>query len=64
MKRIYILIFVLLVTGFVRSDASATREQDPVVVNAKSIALKLENSRVRVIEATLLRIRPACSFAA
>ena len=53
MKRIYILIFVLLVTGFVRGDAGVTRAQDPLVVNPKSIALKLENSRVRVLEATL-----------
>jgi quercetin dioxygenase-like cupin family protein len=53
MKRIYLLMFVLLVTGIVRGDASVTREQDPLVVNAKTIALKLENSRVRVLEATL-----------
>ena len=53
MKRISILIFVLLVTGFVRSDARVTRAQDPLVVNSKSITLKLENSRVRVLEATL-----------
>jgi len=53
MKRIYLLILVLLTTGFVHGDASVTRAQDPLVVNAKSIALKLENSRVRVLEATL-----------
>ena len=53
MKRIYVVIFVLFVTGFVRGDASVTREQDPLVVNAKTIALKLENPRVRVLEATL-----------
>jgi quercetin dioxygenase-like cupin family protein len=53
MKRIHILIFVLLVTGFVRGDALFTLAQDPLVVNSKSIALKLENSRVRVLEATL-----------
>ena len=53
MKRIYILIFVLLLTGFVRGDAGVTRVQDPLVVNSKSIALKFENSRVRVLEATL-----------
>ena len=53
MKRIYILIIVLLVTGFVRGDAIITRAQDPLVVNSKSIVLKLENSRVRVLEATL-----------
>jgi quercetin dioxygenase-like cupin family protein len=53
MKRICILISVLLVTGFVRGDAGVRRAQDPLVVNSKSIALKLENSRVRVLEATL-----------
>ena len=53
MKRIAIMIFVLLLIGFVRGDASTTREQDPLTVNAKTIALKLENSRVRVLEATL-----------
>jgi quercetin dioxygenase-like cupin family protein len=53
MKRIYILILVLLVTGLARGDAGVTSGQDPLVVNPKSIALKLENSRVRVLEATL-----------
>ena len=53
MKRAYILILVLLVMGFARGDAGVTRAQDPLVVNSKSIALKLENSRVRVLEATL-----------
>jgi len=45
--------FVLLVAGFVRGDAGVTREQDPLTVNSKTISLKLENSRVRVLEATL-----------
>ena len=53
MKRIYILVFVLLMTGFVRGDTSVTPAQDVLVVNSKSIALKLENSRVRVLEVTL-----------
>src|SRR5215216_8050627 len=53
MKRLLVLILVLLVTGFVRSDASVTREQDPLIVNSKTIALKLENPRVRVLEATI-----------
>ncbi|HJT67956.1 MAG TPA: hypothetical protein VJ749_15970 [Pyrinomonadaceae bacterium] len=54
MKRMYILIAVLLATGFVRSDVGLTRAtQDPLVVNLKTIALKLENDRVRVLEATL-----------
>ena len=53
MKRIYIVILVLLATGFVRGDAGVTRGQDPLVVNPKTIVLKLENDRVRVLEATL-----------
>jgi len=53
MKRIYVVILVLLVAGLVRGDASVTSEQDPLTVNAKTIALKLENPRVRVLEATL-----------
>ena len=53
MNRIYILILVLIVTALVRSDVSATAAQDPLVVNSKTIALKLENSRVRVLEATI-----------
>ena len=53
MKRLLVLVLVLLVTGIARSDASVTREQDPLVVNSKTIALKLQNERVRVLEATL-----------
>jgi quercetin dioxygenase-like cupin family protein len=53
MKRIFILIFVLLVAGFVRSDATVLREQDPVTVNAKTIVVKLDNPRVRVLDVTL-----------
>jgi quercetin dioxygenase-like cupin family protein len=53
MKRLYILILVLLATGLVRSDANVARAQDPLLVNSKTIALKLENARVRVLEATL-----------
>jgi len=45
MKRIHILIFVLLVTGFVRGDALFTPAQDPLVVNSKSIALNSKLSR-------------------
>ena len=47
MKRIVILIVALMATGLVRAD------QDPLTVNSKTIALKLDNSRVRVLEATL-----------
>ena len=53
MKRLSVLVLMLLVTGIARSDASVTREQDPLIVNSKTIALKLENPRVRVLEATL-----------
>ena len=53
MKRFLVLVVVLLVTGIARSDASVTRTQDPLVVNSKTIGLKLENPRVRVLEATL-----------
>ena len=53
MKRVHSLIFVLVLTGFVRGDSSVSREQDPLKVNFDTIALKLENSRVRVLEATL-----------
>ena len=53
MKRIYILVFVVLLTGFVRSDATVKGEQDPLKVNSDTIKLKLENSRIRVLEATL-----------
>src|SRR6185436_16426341 len=44
---------VLLVVGFFRGDAIATRAFYPLVVNSKTIALKLENPRVRVLEATI-----------
>ena len=53
MKRIYLLTVVLLAAGFVRGDARIASTQDPLVVNSKTIALKFENSRVRVLEATL-----------
>ena len=53
MKRLLVLVLVLLVAGIARSDASVTRIQDPLVVNSKTIALKLQNERVRVLEATL-----------
>ena len=53
-SRIYIVVVALLATGIIRSDVASTRSmQDPLVVNSKTIALKLENARVRVLEATL-----------
>ena len=51
MKRLIPLLFVLLLTGFVRGDARVG--QDGLVVNPGSIKLRLENARVRVLEATL-----------
>jgi len=53
MRRTFILLVILLVSGFVRGDASVTPAQDPAVVNSKTIGVKLENTRVRVLEATL-----------
>jgi quercetin dioxygenase-like cupin family protein len=53
MKRVYPLTFVLLVTVMVRADVDAPKLQDPLVVNSSTIALKLENKRVRVLEATI-----------
>ena len=53
MQRLLVLVLVLLVTGIARSDASVTRSQDPLIVNSKTIALKLQNERVRVLEATI-----------
>jgi len=52
MNRLYVLLFLLLLTVFVRGDAR-TSVQDPLIVNSDTIALKLENPRVRVLEATL-----------
>ena len=53
MKRISIFAFLLLVAGFVRGDANVSNEQDPAVVNAKTIAVKIDNPRVRVLDVTL-----------
>lgn len=53
MKRVTILLFVLLAAGFVRGDVNVSREQDPAIVNANTIAVKLNNPRVRVLEATV-----------
>jgi quercetin dioxygenase-like cupin family protein len=53
MKQLLALCLFLVTTGFVRGDIGAIRPQDPLSVNPKTLALKLENSRVRVMEATL-----------
>jgi len=52
MARLYLLL-LLVAIGWMRSDVASARAQDPLVVNSKTIALKLENARVRVLEATL-----------
>jgi len=51
MTRLSTILLVLVTVSLVRSDATVA--QDPLVVNAKTIALKLENNRARVLEATL-----------
>ena len=53
MKRLYIVMILVFASGFLRGDASVKRAQDPLVVNAETIKLRLENARVRVLEATL-----------
>ena len=53
MRHMCILLIVMLVSIAVRSDARVGGEQDPLVVNSTTIKLKLENARVRVLEATL-----------
>jgi quercetin dioxygenase-like cupin family protein len=53
MKHTFMLVFVLLASAFVRGDVGAKPDQDPLTVNPDSIVLKMENSRVRVLEATL-----------
>lgn len=53
MKRTFILMLVLFAIGLVRGDANVNSEQDPLAVNAKTIKLKLENPRIRVLETTV-----------
>jgi quercetin dioxygenase-like cupin family protein len=53
MKQLLVLCLFLFTTDFVRGGIGATRPQDPLTVNTSTIKLKLENSRVRVMEATL-----------
>src|SRR3954462_13755615 len=43
----------ILVALFVSFPSPWARAQDPAVVNAKTIRIKFENDRVRVLEATL-----------
>ena len=51
MIRVCILVGVLFLTCFGRGGVANV--QDPLLVNPNTIALKLENARVRVLEATL-----------
>ena len=53
MNRAFIFMVFLIATGLARGDASVPREQDPAVVNSNTISLRLENSRMRVLEAVL-----------
>ena len=53
MRRFYILVFLLLATGFARGDASVGPAQDAAKVNSKFITVKVDNTRVRVFESVL-----------
>ena len=44
---------LVLVIGLLVLSSHAAFAQDPLVVNAKTLRLKFENARVRVLEATL-----------
>ena len=46
-------VFVITVVFLVRFWAEAAYAQDPAVVNPKTIRVRFENDRVRVLEATL-----------
>jgi beta-alanine degradation protein BauB len=51
MKLLIVVLGVVMLSALVRSDAASV--QDPLVVNAKTMTLKLDNNRVRVLEANL-----------
>ena len=53
MKRREISVLVLAATSMLLARATPAPAQDPAVVNASTIHVKLENDRVRVLEATL-----------
>ena len=53
LRRPNSLLVGLAAGGLLLSGASAGSAQDPAVVNAKTIRVTLENSRVRVLEAKL-----------
>ena len=53
MKRTKSLLVGIATVGVLLAGLQEAPAQDPAVVNARSIRVKLENSRVRVLEATL-----------
>ncbi len=48
-----LIIFAITAALFVWLQATTTYAQDPAVVNSKTIHVRFENDRVRVLEATL-----------
>ena len=52
MRRLSSLVAIALI-GWMGLAAGAARAQDPAVVNAKTVQVRLENDRVRVLEAVL-----------
>ncbi|HEY1251893.1 MAG TPA: cupin domain-containing protein [Thermoanaerobaculia bacterium] len=53
MKRTKALLFGIAAAGLSIPGLHAARAQDPAVVNAKSITVKLDNDKVRVLEASI-----------
>ena len=51
--RIQRLLFGIVAAGFLIAGPRVAAAQDPAVVNAKSINVKLENAKVRVLEASI-----------
>lgn len=53
MKRIVFLLAVLALAGLTSSSSGIPRHQDPAVVNSDTIKMRIDNARVRVLEAIL-----------
>lgn len=53
MKKIVFVLLLLVVVGLSQRSSGVTRSQDPAIVNADTIKLRIDNSRVRVLEAIL-----------
>lgn len=53
MKRTVFLLAVLALAGFTTSSSGISRHQDPAVVNSDTIKMRIDNARVRVLEAIL-----------